>query len=187
MKPHILLYALISFGIIVSCSSPYDPEHTLWYDSPAATWTETLPLGNGRLGMMPDGDIRNERIVLNEISLWSGCERDYANPDAAASLPEIRQLLLEGKNAEAQALMYQRFTPRIADNEASYGTYQVLGTLEIRTSADGVPESYRRRLDLRNATAYTEYEQDGVHFRRRYHVRTYIVQLRIMRHGFTHH
>ena len=170
MKPHILLYALISFGIIVSCSSPDDPEHILWYDSPAATWTETLPLGNGRLGMMPDGDIRNERIVLNEISLWSGCERDYSNPDAAASLPEIRKLLLEGKNAEAQALMYQRFTPRIADNEASYGTYQVLGTLEVRTSSDGDPEFYRRWLDLRNATAYTEYEQDGVHFRRRYHV-----------------
>ena len=82
-----------------------DPEHTIWFDKPASIWEETLPLGNGRLGMMPDGGIDHERIVLNEISLWSGCEADYSNPDAAESLPQIRDLLLQGKNAEAQEVM----------------------------------------------------------------------------------
>ena len=71
--------------------SSSDSDHILWYDFPASAWVETLPLGNGRLGMMPDGNIQSERIILNEISMWSGCERDYANPDAAASLPEIRE------------------------------------------------------------------------------------------------
>jgi Na+-driven multidrug efflux pump len=55
--------------------------------------------------MMAEGGIDKEMVILNEISLWSGCERDYANPDAAASLPLIRQLLLEGRNAEAQDVM----------------------------------------------------------------------------------
>ena len=36
---------------------PGRSDQTLWYDEPAAQWEETLPLGNGRLGMMPDGAI----------------------------------------------------------------------------------------------------------------------------------
>ncbi|HTD41793.1 MAG TPA: glycoside hydrolase N-terminal domain-containing protein, partial [Mucilaginibacter sp.] len=43
----------------------------LWYDKPAQVWEETLPLGNGRLGMMPDGGVMKENIVLNDITLWS--------------------------------------------------------------------------------------------------------------------
>lgn len=88
-----------------------DPESILFYDRPASAWEETLPLGNGRLGMMPDGGISRERIVLNEISLWSGCEADYSNPDAAESLHEIRELLQQGLNAQAQEVMYKRFVP----------------------------------------------------------------------------
>lgn len=49
-----------------------DPESILFYDRPASAWEETLPLGNGRLGMMPDGGISRERIVLNEI--YSGAD-----------------------------------------------------------------------------------------------------------------
>ena len=67
-------------------ASSSDSDHILWYDSPAQWWEETLPLGNGRLGMMAEGGIDKEMVILNEISLWSGCERDYANPDAAASI-----------------------------------------------------------------------------------------------------
>ena len=121
----------------VSCSSQeyisedFSPEHILWYDEPASIWEETLPLGNGRLGMMPDGGIEEERIVLNEISMWSGSEADYANPDAAESLPEIRALLLEGKNAEAQEVMYKRFVPHKPTDGGTYGGYQTLGDLYI--------------------------------------------------------
>lgn len=49
--------------------TPGCSDQTLWYDEPAAQWEETLPLGNGRLGMMPDGGIGKEHIVLNEISM----------------------------------------------------------------------------------------------------------------------
>ena len=54
--------------------TPGRSDQTLWYDEPAVQWEETLPLGNGRLGMMPDGGIGKEHIVLNEISMWSGSE-----------------------------------------------------------------------------------------------------------------
>lgn len=68
-----------------------------------------MPLGNGRLGMMPDGGVVQETIVLNDITMWSGSFQDTRNPEALKYLPEIRRLLLEGKNDEAQELMYKHF------------------------------------------------------------------------------
>ena len=148
-----------------------DPEHSIWFDKPASIWEETLPLGNGRLGMMPDGGIDQERIVLNEISLWSGSEADYSNPDAAESLPEIRELLLQGKNAEAQEVMYRRFVPHKPTDGGTYGSYQTLGDLTITHHDDSDSVSgYRRWLDLRTATVYTEYTADEVKYSRKYYV-----------------
>ena len=58
----------------------------LWYDKPAAQWEETLPLGNGRLGLTPDGGVTEEKIVLNDITLWTGAPQDANNYDAYKSL-----------------------------------------------------------------------------------------------------
>lgn len=169
MRTRLPLLLFISC-IISGCSDGRDSDHVLWYGSPASIWEETLPLGNGRLGMMPDGGSGHETVILNEISLWSGCERDYANPDAAESLPVIRDLLIKGRNAEAQAVMYERFVPQKAVDEQSYGSYQTLGTLAIEYGDDSGISSYRRWLDLRTATAHTEYVLNGVRHTRRYHV-----------------
>ncbi|MEL5894637.1 glycoside hydrolase family 95 protein [Bacteroides sp. GD17] len=161
-----------------SAGTPSDTcNHQLYYTAPAAIWEETLPLGNGRLGMMPDGGILREHIVLNEISLWSGMEADYSNPDAAKSLPAIRQLLFEGKNREAQELMYSSFVPKKQETDGRYGAYQVLGDLNIDfnyasqspTSAPQ-PQHYRRWLNLRDAVATTTFTQNDVTYRREYFV-----------------
>ena len=113
MKTLATLFLLAASLLLRAADIPADScNHQLYYTSPAAIWEETLPLGNGRLGMMPDGGILREHIVLNEISLWSGMEADYSNPDASKSLPAIRQLLFEGKNREAQELMYSSFVPK---------------------------------------------------------------------------
>lgn len=124
----VLTFLLLCAVARVWASAPADTcNHRLYYTAPASIWEETLPLGNGRLGMMPDGGIRHEHIVLNDISLWSGSESDYSNPDASRSLPEIRQLLFEGKNREAQELMYSSFVPKKQETDGRYGSYQVLG------------------------------------------------------------
>ena len=99
-------FSMAIASLLCGCAEDHSCDHVLWYDEPAVRWEEMLPLGNGRLGMMTSGDVGSEMLILNEISMWSGCERDYANPDAAESLPLIRQLLIEGKNAEAQEVMY---------------------------------------------------------------------------------
>lgn len=166
----IISTALLAAGCTETNTSA-DPEHTIWFDRPASIWEETLPLGNGRLGMMPDGGTGQEKIVLNEISLWSGCEADYSNPDAAQSLPLIRELLLQGKNAEAQEVMYRRFVPHKPTDGGTYGSYQTLGDLTItHHGSDENISGYRRWLDLSSATAYTEYRSDGVKYIRKYYV-----------------
>src|SRR5205807_2174032 len=104
----------------------------------AKHFSQSLPLGNGRLGAMIFGDPREERIVLNEISLWSGSPQDADRPEAHESLPEIRRLLKEGNNAEAQKLVMANFTCRGPGSgqgngaNVQYGCYQVLGNLRLR-------------------------------------------------------
>ena len=151
----------------------YDYNDRLWYTAPASIWEETLPLGNGRLGMMPDGGISHEHIVLNEISLWSGSEADYRNPEAAKSLPEIRRLLFEGRNLEAQELMYRSFVPKKQETDGRYGSYQVLGNLDIDFRYGGeAPEAvdYVRELSLRDGVARTSFSVGGVEHKRTYFV-----------------
>lgn len=157
-----------------SCDSSVEVDktnHTLYYTTPARIWEETLPLGNGRLGMMPDGGVKHEHIVLNEISLWSGSEADYSNPEAANSLPDIQKLLFAGKNREAQELMYRSFVPKKPEKGGTYGCFQNLGELDVMYAmTDEEIKAYQRWLDLRNGVAYTQFEADGVVYRRTYFV-----------------
>ena len=168
----ILLHTAIA-SIFFSCTGTLpDSEHILHYESPADAWEEMLPVGNGRMGMMTDGDPADEHIILNEISLWSGCEADYANPDAAESLRPIREALMEGRNADAQKIMYERFVPKSDRYNGTYGTYQVLGQLVLKqTYPDSTSvEDYRRWLDLREATAYARYRAGDVSYLKKYYV-----------------
>jgi len=146
----------------------------LWYDKPASQWEETLPLGNGRLGMMPDGGVKEEKVVLNDITLWSGAPQDANNYEAYKSLPEIRKLLAEGKNNEAQELVDKNFicTGKGSGSEP-FGKYQVLGDLKIKFNyADAnkadTYTNYKRELSLDKAIASTTFVVDGVIYKREY-------------------
>lgn len=167
---------LLLFSPLITLAGTYtpDPDKTLWYTSPASIWEETLPLGDGRLGMMPDGGIVDEKIVLNEITMWSGSEFDYSNPEASKSLPEIRRLLTEGKNKEAQKLMYEHFVPKLPEFGGTYGNYQMLGDLDITYdygTKDTEPVTYSRGLDLNGAFSWTQFTlPNGVTYTREYAV-----------------
>ena len=100
---------MIVSGGCKQMEAPPGKSWSYFFDKPAKVWEETLPLGNGRIGLMPDGQINKENIVLNEISMWSGSKQDTDNPEAYKSLAQIRKLLFEGKNDEAQSLMYKTF------------------------------------------------------------------------------
>ena len=64
------------FALATSATAVGQPL-TLWYSQPAEDWqTQALPIGNGRLGAMIFGGARHEHIQINEISLWTGDEKD---------------------------------------------------------------------------------------------------------------
>ncbi|TGE24218.1 glycoside hydrolase family 95 protein [Hymenobacter aquaticus] len=92
---------------------------TLWYQRPAEKWTDALPLGNGRLGAMVFGGVGQERVQFNEATLWTGRPRNYNRPGAARYLPQIRALLAQGKQAEAEALATRHFLG-LRDHEDGY-------------------------------------------------------------------
>ncbi|MEN0052561.1 MAG: glycoside hydrolase family 95 protein [Mucilaginibacter sp.] len=147
----------------------------LHYDKPAAIWEETLPLGNGRLGMMPDGGVSNEKIVLNDITLWSGSPQDANNYEAYKKLPQIRELLLAGKNVEAQALIDKDFVCKgPGSGGAQWGCYQTLGNLDLKfdyqqtNNAEVKFSNYQRELSLNSAVANCSYQVNGVTYKREY-------------------
>jgi alpha-L-fucosidase 2 len=128
---------LLSAGMVVA-----DTSTMTWFRRPARDFSQSLPLGNGRLGAMVFGGTSEERIILNELSLFSGGPQDADRADAYKSLPEIRRLLLEGKNADAQELVNKSFTCKGQGSgygggaNAPFGCYQVLADLRI-TFPDG--------------------------------------------------
>ena len=144
----------------------------LVFDAPAMHFTQSLPLGNGRLGAMIFGNPVKDRIVLNEISMWSGGVEDPNRNDAYQSLPVIQQLLKEEKNKEAQALLQQKFTAAGKGSghgngaNVKFGCYQTLGDLLITYRDTTTPLTlYRRTLHLDRALAVTEWTRGGVSYR----------------------
>jgi len=150
----------------------------LWYNKPATVWEAALPLGNGRLGMMPDGGVDTEHIVLNDVTLWSGSPQDANNYQACTYLPQIRKLLSEGRNDEAQVLVNENFIckgPGSNDGaHVQFGCYQTLGSLDIRfdygkSSVDSSTISnYKRVLSLSDAIATCTYRANGINYTREY-------------------
>jgi alpha-L-fucosidase 2 len=134
----------------------------LWYDRPANAWVEALPLGNGRLGAMVFGGPEEERIQLNETSVWAGGPYRNDNPKALKALPVVRQLIFDGKYAEARALIDEDFITHTAHDMP----YQTVGNLRLSFPGHGGYSGYRRELDLERAVATTTYDVGGVTYTR---------------------
>lgn len=153
----------------------FKKEWQYHFNEPAHIWEETFPLGNGRIGMMPNGGIDRESFVLNEISLWSGSSQEADNPEAYPYLSRIRQLLFEGRNDEAQRVMYDHFVCKGAGSgqgngaDVPYGSYQILGNLFINYIYPDVADTvsaYKRTLHLSKALASTSFKKGNVTYNR---------------------
>ncbi len=150
-----ILFSLAILCSLTSCTKAPDME--LWYKQPAAKWTEALPVGNGRLGGIVFGGTNNERIQLNEESVWAGSPVNNNNPLAKEHLGEIQKAIFNGEYRKADELSNKYLLgtpPRIR-------SYQPLGDLFIKFGWKGQPESYRRSLNLNTGIAKTEYVVDG--------------------------
>ena len=139
-----------------------EAEPKLWYRTQAETWVEALPIGNGRLGAMIFGGVARERLQLNEDTLWAGGPYDPSSPDALRALPEIRRLVFEEKYLEAQTLAQAQMMAK----PIRQMSYQTIGDLMLSFGLSSAAAGYRRELDLDQAIAVTEYQQNGVTYRR---------------------
>lgn len=132
----------------------------LWYRQPATTWTEALPVGNGRLGAMVFGGTAQERLQLNEATLWAGQPYDPVNPMAKDALPKVRELIFAGKIREAETLADKA----LLATPASQMPYQTLGDLLLDFPGLGEVSDYRRMLDLDAALFTATFAANGVDY-----------------------
>ncbi len=153
-------------------------ELEIWDNESSKIWEDYYPIGNGRLGAMPSGDVYKETIVLNDITMWSGSyDSTQQNLEAKKYLPKIRTLLQRGKNKEAQDIVYKHFlcggkgSGHAKGADIPFGTYQILGNLKIEydIATDSI-KNYRRGLSLKDAVAYTSFSIKNTEYRREYFV-----------------
>jgi alpha-L-fucosidase 2 len=141
-------------------------QHTpfrLWYNKPSgSTWENALPVGNGRLGAMIYGNVEEDILQLNESTVWTGSPNRNDNPDALASLPEIRRLIFAGKQREAQALAEKTIQTKKSNGQM----YQPVGNLLLRFPGHENYTDYHRELDIEDAVARTSYKVGGVTYTR---------------------
>ncbi len=149
------------------CSLPIVAEntHQLWYDRPAMTWTQALPIGNGTMGGMVFGTPAVERIQLNEETIWAGQPNQVCNPAAKENLPKVRQLIFEGKYKEAELLANEKVMPLGAGQNCGM-PFQPFGDLWIAMPGHADYTGYERLLDLDNARSLVRYTVDGVQYER---------------------
>ncbi|HWA34394.1 MAG TPA: glycoside hydrolase family 95 protein, partial [Cyclobacteriaceae bacterium] len=132
----------------------------LWYNKPAASWNEALPIGNGRLGAMIFGNVSDELIQLNEGTLWSGGPvNTNPNPLAPKFLAAVRAAVAAGDYRKADSLAKKMQGPFTE-------SFEPLGDVHIRQSFANEPASYYRDLDLSTASATTRFTIDGVEYKR---------------------
>jgi alpha-L-fucosidase 2 len=161
---------------------------TFFHDAPAGgDWNRAFPIGNGRLGAMVFGEVDDERMALNDDTLYSGGPRDRSNPDALPNLERIRGLVFEGRLAEAERLNREALTglPPIMRHYEPLGDVLIGQTYpesayrdqESPSQSEDIAlgrarkahfENYRKTLDLKRAVAATEFDAGGVWFRREY-------------------
>ncbi|RZK59715.1 MAG: glycoside hydrolase family 95 protein [Pedobacter sp.] len=163
------VFILMSFCAIKFCkaqekSNAAQSRYKLTYDKPSANWNEALPIGNGFIGAMVFGEVQQERLQLNETTIWGGGPNNNVDTEAKAAIDEVRNLLNQRKYVEAQTLANQKLGPK----GNSGMPYQLAGNLYIDFPGHESAGNYQRDLDIENAIATVSYTVNGVKFKREY-------------------
>ncbi|MCY3018338.1 MAG: glycoside hydrolase family 95 protein [Planctomycetota bacterium] len=173
MTKPLMISSLMLLSTLATAAAADDGTHTLkasaatgqdlklWYNRPAGQWVEALPVGNGRLGAMVFGTVDQERLQLNEGTLWGGGPYDPSSPEALQALPEARRLIFDGKHyGEAHDLIGGKMMARPLQQMP----YEPVGDLKLSIPRNGDVTEYRRELDLDTAIARVTYTVAGVKY-----------------------
>ena len=157
---HVQLTCLLLLSL--SAASLTGGETSLWYNQPARQWEEALPLGNGRLGAMVFGSVGEERLQLNEESLWAGEPFDVYPENFSDNLRILQRMVMDGRMAEADSFGRQYLTK----SPTSYRSYQTLGNLLIKVDHTAEIRGYRRELDLQRGIVTVKYRSGDRQYKR---------------------
>ncbi len=153
---------LIGLFCLIGLNGLSQPENKLWFKQPAALWTEALPIGNGRLGAMVFGGIKDELLELNEATLWSGGPvKHEVNPDATLYLPKLRESLFKG-NYDTAIVLAKKMQGVFSE------TYLPLADVSIHQQFKGndAVSGYYRELNIGDAVSVTKFTIDGITYKR---------------------
>jgi alpha-L-fucosidase 2 len=149
-------------------------EYIMWYKEPpkdklaTRVFESALPLGNGRLGAMVFGYTDEERILLNEDTVWRGWP--VQNPDregASEALKKIRQAIKDGDEELAIKIAREQFVSKTGYGTASFGASQSFCDLYLDFGHKlEDTTNYRRELNISNATSTVSYTYKGVTYKR---------------------
>ena len=163
MKKRFLLWAVMAMCWacgLCAASSAVDNDQRLWYTRPASCWLEALPLGNSRMGAMVWGGTDVEEVQLNEETFWSGGPHNNNSTTALSHLDEVRRLIFEGREKEAEGIIDREFA------KGPHGMrFLPLGSVKMEFG-HGAATDYVRELDLRNGISTTTYIYNNVRFTR---------------------
>ena len=165
---HFKTYLAAMALALSGCQSATDSCGTteLWYAQPAKVWMESLPIGNGRLGAMTYGGIEEEKLALNESTMWSGQYNENQNkPFGREKMDQLRKLFFEGKLSEGNRIAGDN----LHGNQTSFGTHLPIGDLKMQfIYPEGKVTGYRRSLSLDEAISSVSFNSGGVNYKREY-------------------
>ena len=165
---HFKTYLAAMALALSGCQSATDSCGTteLWYAQPAKVWMESLPIGNGRLGAMTYGGIEEEKLALNESTMWSGQYNENQNkPFGREKMNQLRKLFFEGKLSEGNRIAGDN----LHGNQTSFGTHLPIGDLKMQfIYPEGKVTDYRRSLSLDEAISSVSFNSGGVNYKREY-------------------
>jgi len=154
---------ILSFFISTICFSQSKQNLKLWYNKPSGTtWENALPVGNGKLGAMIYGNVDTETVQLNECTVWSGSLNRNDNDLCLDSLAEIRKLIFDGKQKEAEQI-----ANRVIVSKTSQGQmFEPVGSLRLMFEKHDDYKNYYRELDIERAVQKTTYTIDDIKYTR---------------------
>lgn len=165
---HFKTYLAAMALALSGCQSATDSCETteLWYAQPAKVWMESLPIGNGRLGAMTYGGIEEEKLALNESTMWSGQYNENQNKTfGREKMNQLRKLFFEGKLSEGNRIAGDN----LHGNQTSFGTHLPIGDLKMQfIYPEGKVTDYRRSLSLDEAVSSVSFNSGGVNYKREY-------------------
>ncbi len=156
------IFFLLAISLALPALTQAQTNLKLWYQQPANTWTEALPVGNGRLGAMVFGRVEEELIQLNESTLWSGGPvKPNMNPESPQYLAQIRTALLQNQDYEGAEKLTKKMQGLYSQS------YLPLGDIIIQHRfGSGTPTDYYRDLNIAEAVATTRFQVNGTQYTR---------------------